>query len=505
MKKLLLTEGLLACFFLALLLGFLGKYLVREREGQETNANVSIEETREKGTLWMDAGSVSESFSPLQYQSQGEKNVLAMCFMNLISRDARGKRINKEVAQKWKEKDTEAVHISVIYDEKKKFSTVTIQINPKLKTASGTALNADDLLFNFYLRCDMAGVENEPFGGVHIVGQEEYLYGSKNLEKRKKEIQDSLKKPSKELQKQLQENIVKKELSGELEWVRSLFQDDAYEEVIAEYGEPKDLFAYYYAYQTKYSAKGKTEQQVFDDVVSQYGWHYDWLAKVTNKDYMKQAQELARSVLLKQNGKDTVKQIAGIQKKDAQTVVIQAEGEEDCVDKLCDFWLLPMEEYGNRELFDGEQSFGFQKGDTAQILEQSSKQYCGTGAFYTKKINAEQILLERNKNYAGGKAKLKKIVVLRKNYEEEKDIVEDLLCQNVDIVITTDTVELNQLIQSRATHASYLIRKKVIETEQAENCLLYRTSYVNAPSIPQKLTEYQSIFEVIHTLKVNTL
>lgn len=504
MKKLLLTEGLLACFFLVLLLGFFGKHLAREYKGQETNANVYTEETREEGTIWMDAGSVSESFSPLQYQLQGEKNVLTMCFMNLLSRNAKGERVNKGITQKWEEKDTEAAHISVSQDEKKKLSTITIQMNPKLETASGEAVGADDLLFNFYLRCDIAGVENESFGGVRIVGQEEYLYGSNSLEKRKKEIQDSLKKPSKELQKQLQENIVRKELSEELEWVKSLFRDDAYEDVIAEYGEPKDLFAYYYAYQTKYSAKGKAEQQVFDDVVSQYSWHYDWLAKVTNENYTKKAQELARSVLLKQKGKDTVKQIEGIQKKDEQTVSIQVEGEEDCVDKLCDLWLLPLEEYGDRELFDGKQSFGFRKGETDEILEQSSKQYYGTGAFYTKKVNAEQIVLERNKNYAGGKPELKKIVVLRKNYEKETDIVEDLLCQNVDIVITEDNAEIERLIQSRATHASYLIRKKVIETKQAENCLLYRTSYVNAPSIPQKLTEYQSIFEVINTLKVNT-
>lgn len=503
MKKLLLTEGVLACFFLALLFVFFGKYLGRERKGQETNANVYTEETREKGTIWMDAGDVSERFSPLQYQLQGEKNVLAMCFMNLLSRNANGVRINKGVTQKWEEKDTEAAHISVLYDEKKKRSMVTVEMNPKLKTVSGKAVNADDLLFNFYLRCDMAGTENEAFGGVRIVGREEYLYGSRSLEKRKKEIQDSLKKPSKELQKQLQEKIVRKELSEEMEWVKSLFQDDTYKTVIDQYGAPKDLFAYYYAYQTRYSAKGKTEQQVFDDVVKQYSWHYDWLARVTNENYTKKAQELARRVFLKQQGKDAVKQIDGIQKKDERTVVIQAEGKGDCVGELCDFWLLPLEDYGNRELFDGKQCFGFQKGETDGILEQSAKQYRGTGAFYAKKINAEQILLERNQYYAGEKAELKKIVVFRKNYEKEKDIVEDLLCQNIDIVIAEDSAELNRLIQSRATHASYLIRKKKIETKQAENCLLYRTSYVNAPSIPQNLTEYQSIFETIHTLKVN--
>ena len=503
MKKLLLTEGLLACFFLVLLFVFFGKYMVREREDKETNAIVTVEETREKGTIWLDAGTVSETFSPLQYQLQGEKNILTMCFMNLLTRDGKGAVANKEVTQKWEEKDTEAAHISVSYDEKKKISTITIQTNPDLKTASGKTVNADDLLFNFYLRCDMAGVENEPFGGVRIVGQEEYLYGSKDLEKRKKEIQDSLKKHSKELQKQLQEEIVRKELTEELEWVKSLFRDDTYKDITDPYKAPKDLFAYYYAYQTKYSAKGKTEKEVFDDIVKQYSWHYDWVAKVTNENYTKRVQELARSVFLKQKGKDLVKQIEGIQKKDERTIVIQAEGKEDCIAKLCDFWILPLEEYGSREVFDGKESFGFQKGEADGILEQSSKQYCGTGAFYTEKINTEQIVLERNKNYAGGEAELKKVVVFRKNYEKEQDIVEDLLCRNMDIVITEDTAELGQLIQSRATHASYQIRKKEIETKQAENCLLYRTSYVNAPSIPQNLTEYQSIFEVIHQLKVN--
>ncbi|RKI42756.1 hypothetical protein D7V86_18905 [bacterium D16-51] len=503
MKKLLLTEGLLACFFLALLLGLFGKYLGREKEGQETNASVSAKETREKGTIWIDAGKMSGSFSPLQYQSQGEKNVLAMCFMNLLSRDADGVRSNKKVGQEWGRKDTEAAHILSVYNEKEKVTSITIQLNPKLKTASGAAVDADDLLFNFYLRCELAGVEKEAFQGICIVGQEEYIYGSADLEKRKKEINEILKKPSKELQKQLKEEIVKAELQEELEWVRSLFQEEEYQFISSKYKEPKDLFAYYYAYKTKYSAKGKTEQQVFDEIVNQYSWHYDWLTKVTNESYTKRAQELARSVLLKQEGKDTMKQISGIQKKDGRTVVIQAVGKEDCVDKLCDFWVLPLDGYGNRERFDGKQNFGFYRGEEKEILEKSFGRYYGTGAFYVKKMDGERIVLERNSHYAGQKAKLKKIVVLRKNYEREKDIVEDLLVQNVDIVITEDSEELRHLIKNRATHASYLIRKKTIETKQTENCLLYRTSYVNAPSIPQRLTEYQSVFGTIHTLKVN--
>lgn len=503
MKKLLLTEGLIACFFLALLLGLFGKYLGRERESQKTNASVYEEEKRKKGTIWIYPGSMSESFSPLQYESQGEKNVLMMCFENLLSRDANGVRNNKEVTQQWEKGDEELAHISVSYDEKKKLSSVTIQLNPNKRTVSGKKIDADDLLFNFYLRCDASGGEGEPLGDVQILGQEEYTYGSSQVEKRKKEIQKNLSKPSKETQKKLQEEIVSPELKEELQWVKSLYQDDAYDFISSKYKEPKDLFAYYYAYQTKYSSEGKTEQQVFDDIVSQYSWHYDWLGKVTNESYTKKAQKIALSVLLQQKGKDTVKQITGIQKKDDQTVVIQVIGKEDCVEPLCDFWLLPIDEYGSRERFDGKQNFGFEKGKAEEILEESFEKYQATGAYYAKKIEKNKIILVRNPYYSGKKANIKKIRIVRKDYSENTEIVEDLLCQRVDIVITRESEELSQLIQSRATHASYLIREKEIQTSQEENCLLYRTSYVNAPSIPEKLTEYQMIFQGINRLKVN--
>ena len=187
---------------------------------------------------------------------------------------------------------------------------------------------------------------------------------------------------------------------------------------------------------------------------------------------------------------------------------IQSLVEEEC-DKMEYEGSMMFDEYPDRVMLkaicDRIGQKAASQSEEQEILEKTYGRYYGTGAFYAQKLDAERIVLERNSHYAGQKAKLKKVVVLRKNYEREKDIVEDLLVQNVDIVITEDSEELRDLIKSRATHASYLIRKKTIETEQPENCLLYRTSYVNAPSIPQRLTEYQSVFGTIHTLKANTL
>jgi hypothetical protein len=503
-KKLLMTEGLIACFFLALLLGIFGKYLEKERETQKTNTSSSVEEKRKKGTIKIYPGRLSKSFSPLQYQSQGEKNVLMLCFDNLLLRDENGVRCNKEITEAWEEKEEAIAHISTSYDEKKECSVITIQINPKAKTISGKAVNADDLLFNLYLRCDISVGGGDGADGVFLRGQEEYMYGSRQVKKRKKEISQSLKKPSNKLKKQLQKKIVEPELKKELEWVKGLYQDDAYDFICKKYAKPKDLFAHYYAYQTKYSSKGKTEKQVFEEIAAQYEWHYDWLAKVTNEDYEKEAEEIACAVFLQQEGKDTVQTIEGIQKKDDRTIVLEAIGTEDCVDALCDFWLLPLKEYGNASLFDGKKKFGFQKGFAEKILRKSYQKYQATGKYYAEKIKENRIVLVRNPHYFGKAAELEKITIVRKEYAQEQDIVEDLLCQRVDIAVTEKTKALEQLIQSRATHASYLIRKRDIKTSQKENCLLYRTSYVNVTSMPAALTEYQMIFQTINQLRVNT-
>ncbi len=502
-KKLLLTEGLIACFFLTLLLGIFGKYLSEGKKELQENAVKEETETREEGTIWIYPGSTGESFSPLCCQSAGEANVLDLCFCNVLSRDAAGKRDNPEVLEKWKKDEAMLAHISEKYDEKKKLSEITIQLNPEIKTVSGVAVTADDLLFNYYLRCDISSGGKEAFGDVKILGQEKYFYGSEDVTKRKKEIQEILKKPSKEIQKLLQEKIVKPALSQELVWVKELYSDEAYDFISSKYKEPKDLFAYYYAYQTKYSPKGKTEKQVLEEIAGQYGWHYEWLSKVTDKNYEKEAERIALSVLLQQEGKDSVRDISGIAKKDERTVVVLAEGEKGCADKLCDFWLLPLAEYGDRESFDGKTHFGFQKGKTEDVLQKTLGRYCATGPYYAKKVGKGKITLKRNPYYFGKKAEIREICILRKEYTENKEIVKDLLKQNADIILAEENSELNQLLKSRGTHASYKIRKKAIETQQLEDCLLYRTSYVNAPSLPEHMTQYDTIFKQITNLKVN--
>lgn len=147
-----------------------------------------------------------------------------MCFEKLLLRDRNGARKNKEVSENWDGRDGELAQISVQYDAEKGLSTMTLAINPKEKTAKGKKMNADDLIFNFYFRCDVSVGEEVPFGGVLMLGQEEYMYGTEKVKERKQEIQKMLEKPSDKLKKQLQDRIIKKELLQEFIWVKGLYQ-----------------------------------------------------------------------------------------------------------------------------------------------------------------------------------------------------------------------------------------------------------------------------------------
>lgn len=499
MKKLLLTEGLIACFFLMLLLGILWQAIGRERRTQKT----STLPKREEHTIRIYPGILGEEFSPLCMQKQAEEQVVKLCFSNLLEKDQDGKVCNASVSKVWKKGTDETAHISSLYDKDTKVTRITIQLNPELKTAKGTRLSADDLLFNYYLRLDSSSGAKGFFDGVHILGQDEYTYGTDDIEKRQKELKKMLQKPSDELKKQLQEKIVRKELLSEWQWAKGLYQDETYDFISSRYREPKDLFAYYYAYQTKYSSKGKSEKQVIEDIVKQYAWHTKRLEKITNKSYDRQAERLALANLLSKKGKDTVSVVSGIKKKDAHTVEICVKGENVSVEKVCDLYLLPLEEYGDKALFDGKRSFGFQKGTADGILKKAQQSFCGSGAFTAAHTGKSRIVCTKNRFHAGKKAYLDKIIILRKDGMDAGMAVREMLKKRIDIAILPDGKELERLRNNRATTASYQIRKKNISTTQRENCLIYRTSYVNAPSIPKKLTESHTVFDEICQLKVN--
>ncbi len=501
MKKRVLWESLAGCILLFVLLGIVQKLADSGDEDVTMGSGILQLERRENDTLWVYPGMTQEVFSPLKYRLAGEKNVISLCFSNLLSLDASGKKRNRQAGTEWTGKDQELSHISSFYDKGKKQSVITIELNPTAKTASGCSITADDLLFNYYLHGELQ-IREESLAGVSVLGMEEYRYGSKNLKKRRKEIKEYMAKPSFRLKKRWRKEIVLPQLKEEWEWVQELYHDAAYDFITRKYKKPKDLFAHYYAYKTQYTSKGKNASEVFRDILNQYQWRYRELAKVTHEKDSGKAEKIALEEFLKQDGKDTVSVISGIKKKDDRTLEITVKGREDG-SRLCDIWVLPLSEYGDKKAFDGKTQFGFTRQEAAEILKKSEQVWNGTGPYYAASIGRKEICLAANQNYYAGCAAIKKIKALREGYENNREIVKALLSQEVDIVLARDDDEFNGLLANKATRASYAIRKIAFDTREEENCFLYRTGYVNVTTFPRQLSEYNTLFSNMAQIKVN--
>lgn len=460
-------------------------------------------QAEEQGILTFYPGEFGENFSPLcQTNSQGEENILSLCFSKILDRDAEGSRSNRSVVSPWKEGEVGIAHISGSYQPDSDTTTVTISVNPEAKTASGGALTADDIIFNYYLRCDASNAWGSPFGENRIVGQQEYLYGSGDLEKRKKEVADLLKKPPKELSEKLVTEIVKPALEQEFLWVKSLYQNKNYAFITERYKEAKDLFAYYYAYQTKYQSKDKTEQRVFDDILKQYGWHYDRLSAVTDGKYQDRALRMALCYLLKQKGKDQVPKISGVNRRDGQTVEIQIFGDSSHIDELCDIWILPLSQYGSRTLYDGREFFGFKKGETREIAEKSARFYSGTGNYHTTSIEEKKIRFSANSYGAGADAAIRTIEATGE-FRKPEAVIQALLDKKLHFAQVKDNGRLRSLLANRDTGASYSIGRIPIKDNEQDYCILFQTYTVNATTLPEELTRYHTIFKELAGVRLN--
>lgn len=500
MKKLLIIEIIAAVLFVSFLFVSVGILTNGIRSMKTGNQHVE----KKKGsqdTLRMQIGDLQGEFSPLSYQGEAEENLLSLCFENLLSRDETG-RVTGMGEQTWKTGDRKFAHITS-RKEQDGSTCVTLSVNPNKRTPAGEKITARDVIFNYYLRLDASNGLGECFSGIEIAGAKAYTYGSNDIAKRKKEIDKMLLSPSQGLKKRIKEEIIQPELQREYRWVQELYQDDKYQFITSKYTQPKDLFAYYYAYQTTYRSEKRTETQVMKDITAQYGANYIALGKVTEEDYSGQVRGMALGEILKQKGKDRVSQITGIRMVDEQTVEIHVLSGENVIEKLCDFWILPISVYGKEENYDGKTSFGFRKGEASRIVSLAGQKFLGTGAYYLETKKQDRLLLKKNPNYQK-KVGISKLEISRKPYEKPEELVNDLLVGKLDMAVVREEEALDKLLNNRGTGAVYRIKKIKMQSDNMEESVLYRTSYVNATTLPRKKQTIRGIFSEFFQVKINT-
>lgn len=499
MKKLLIIEIIVAVLFLTFLVVSVG-VLTNSIRSMKTSKDGIKTQNAEEDVIRVQIGDLQEDFSPLKYQGASQENLLSLCFDNLLPRDESG-RVTVVEGTKWKK---ENLAFSRITSRKEQDGStyVTISINPHKKTFLGSQMTAKDVIFNYYLRLDASSGLSDCFSGAEIAGAKEYTYGSNDIASRQKEIDKLLLSPSQTLKKRIQDEIIRPELQREYLWVEGLYGDEKYQFITSKYTNPKDLFAYYYAFQTTYSSGNRTDSQVMEDIVAQYGANYIALGKVTEKDYSEQAKRMALGELLKQQGKDTIASVSGIRMVDEHTVEIHVLSGENAAEKVCDFWVLPLESYGVEKMYNGNTSFGFQKGQADKIVSLAQEKFLGTGAFYMTQKQPERLILVRN-SFFQEKAGVGKVEIIRKNSEKPEELVKDFLKGKLDIAVAKEEQSLEKLLSNRGTGAAHRIKKIKMQSDNLEECILYRTDSVNATTLPRKKQTIRGVFQEFYKIKRN--
>lgn len=302
-------------------------------------------------------GDISEDVTPFNYNTTADKYLLDLCYASLCSMKDR-RCISKDV--------------SGTYNKKKDITTFKITLDEEAGNISGYKITADDLLFNYYLRADTGYTADGGISALPVTGMQEYRYGTKNITSVKKKIAKKLKKPDKRTAFLIRKHIIKPVLEKEYKWVCSLYKQETYDYITDKYPRKKDLFVYFFAYGTDYKTKGKKPGKVINDVIKSYGSDYNKLGKVTGENYKKQAEGIALNVIQSDKKfKFRTRNISGIKKLDDYTISIDVKGKrkQGYINKLGSMYIVSMEAWGNRVLFNGTDQFGFKRGRAGNILK----------------------------------------------------------------------------------------------------------------------------------------
>ncbi len=377
MKKLFVTGIIYICLFILLVAGIfnLGKNFnenisqsdevavtaedipdsnVESTEVPEETDKLETEKMEDKVVV---KGDISEDVTPFNYNTTADKYLLDLCYASLCDMKDR-KCISKEVSSS--------------YNKKTDITTFKITLDEEAENVSGHKITADDLLFNYYLRADTGYTEDGGISALPVAGIQEYRYGTRNITSIKKKIAKKLKKPDKRTAFLIRKHIIRPVLEKEYEWVCSLYKQETYDYITDKYPRKKDLFVYFFAYGTNYKTKGKKAEKVINDVIKSYGSDYNKLGKVTGENYKKQAEGIALNVIQSDKKfKFRTMNISGIKKLDDYTISIDVKGnrKRGYINKLGSMYIVSMENWGNRALFNGTDQFGFKRGKAGNILK----------------------------------------------------------------------------------------------------------------------------------------
>ena len=332
-------------------------------------------------------GDVSKNLSPFNYYTKADRYILDKCYINIYN-EFRKLKLNSESSY------FENIESDENYNKKgknkQKMTTYTIRLKEGVKSTAGTAITADDLMFNYYLRTDSTYTSSDNVYKCKIQGLLNYQTGCDDSDKAKKILYSKIKKPSVKIKNKIKSKIIYPEIKDSFEWTSSLYQDKNYAYITDKYPRTRDLFVYFFSLNPKYKVKNKNANTVIKQVAAQYAWDYKKLGRVTGKDY----SPLVKKIVFEETGKKTIskkQRIKGLTKIDSYTIQIRVY-EKTSQKDLFDFYIVPLAKWGDVQSFDANYYWGLKKTKADEIISKKNVTNDETGGYKISRKNPYEIV-----------------------------------------------------------------------------------------------------------------
>lgn len=365
----------------------------------------------------------SERFSPFFAQTGYDQDVAEITGVSLLTTDRTGGIVYNGIEGEtipYNGVDyfySGIADISVDFDEAANKTTYDITIRDDIKFSDGEILDADDIIFSYYVLSDVSYDGSSTLYSQPILGMQNYRANSSIADKiTAEEVNSLVDNPNAALEEVIHEKIVRPVLESEYEWVGSLYGNASYAAYTDEYPEQKDLYAAFFSLDEEYDSTAiEDANQVLEDIIAQYGSDYKALGLAYAGDegyYLGDVQTEARSIITEEKRAagegEEVPNIEGIKKiSDTQVQVVTEGYDATAIYQIGGITVAPMHYYGDEDLYDYENNkFGFPRGDLSIVKSVTTKPL-GAGPYKFVRYENKVVFFEANELYYKGEPKIK--------------------------------------------------------------------------------------------------
>ena len=390
----------------------------------ETPAETPVETPANDTPLVVGYAAFSQKFSPFFATTAYDMDAVTMTQVSLLTTDRVGgivyNAINGEkVGFEGTDHEYKGIaDVKVDYDEAADVTTYNIKLKEGVLFSDGHEMDADDIIFNYYVYSDPTYTGSTSFYSFPIIGMTNYRENNSKAEElavTPEELAAAMENPTDEM-KAFMTDFVSGVLTDELDWVKSIYGDPNYKTYTDQYPVAKDLFAFFYAKDANYDAAAVTDEaQVLSDVIAQYG--DDWKTLGSNYggsegyfagDIEGEVGSMVLKDKLAASDGTEVPNIEGIKKLGQYEVEVKSKGfDASAVYTICGIQVAPMHYYGSEDMYDYDNNkFGFTREDLSGI-EAKTTSPMGAGPYKFVEYKDKVVYYEANENYFKGAPKTK--------------------------------------------------------------------------------------------------